>query len=77
MEDFMATVHDERLGNRLWRAIQGRGAFRRFKDVLLNYPDAREDWFAFKDQLMEERVVEWLRSIGVVAAGREAEPDPD
>jgi hypothetical protein len=31
MEDFISTVKDERLLDRLWQAIQGRGAFRRFK----------------------------------------------
>jgi hypothetical protein len=41
-------------------AITGRGAFRRFKDVLLDYPRERERWFAFRDALMAERVREWL-----------------
>jgi uncharacterized protein UPF0158 len=34
MEDFVATLRDERLQELLEVAIQGRGAFRRFKDVL-------------------------------------------
>ncbi len=36
MRDFVETVRDARLQDRLWRAISGKGAFRRFKDVLLD-----------------------------------------
>jgi hypothetical protein len=41
MEDFIATVEDEHLRELLWVAIRGRGAFRRFKDVLYDYPRER------------------------------------
>jgi hypothetical protein len=58
MEAFIATVRDVRLANRLERAISGRGAFRYFKDVLLDHPRERERWFAFKDQQL--RALEWL-----------------
>ena len=49
MEDFIATVEGERLAELLEVAIKGKGAFRRFKDVLLNYPEERVRWFEFKD----------------------------
>ena len=38
MQDFIATVSDEHLQELLHVAIQGRGAFRRFKDVLARHP---------------------------------------
>jgi hypothetical protein len=62
MEHFISTVRDDRLRDQLWRVIQGRGAFRRFKDVLADYPDERERWFAFKDRCIHEQVVDWLES---------------
>lgn len=65
MEDFIATVKDERLVELLEVAINGRGAFRRFKDVLLRYPEERERWFQFKDERMQEKAHEWLDGIGV------------
>lgn len=37
VERFIATVRKPRLRDRLWRAIQGRGAFRSFKDILAEY----------------------------------------
>jgi hypothetical protein len=65
MVDFIATVKDERLVELLEVAINGKGAFRRFKDMLLNYPEERERWFQFKDDRMEEKALEWLDDIDV------------
>jgi hypothetical protein len=68
MADFIATVKNEHLAELLEVAINGKGAFRRFKDVLLNYPEERERWFKFKDERIEERALEWLDDIGVSLA---------
>ena len=68
MEDFIATMENKHLTELLEVAINGKGAFRRFKDVLLNYPKERERWFKFKDDRMEERALEWLDDIDVTLA---------
>ncbi len=60
MEAFIETVADPRLANLLEYAIRGRGAFRRFKDVLADHPPDRERWFVFKGQQLRLRVLEWL-----------------
>ncbi len=60
MEAFIETVSDQRLQDRLWRAIGGRGAFRYFKDTLLDYPKERERWLAFEQERIKQRVLEWL-----------------
>jgi Uncharacterised protein family (UPF0158) len=65
MEDFIETLKDESLQERLWQAIRGRGAFRYFKDVLADYPQARERWFKFKDECVHQRVLEWLADEGI------------
>jgi hypothetical protein len=65
MEAFIDTVEDAHLADLLAVAIQGRGAFRRFKDVLLDHESERQRWFAFKDRRAEQRVVEWLESHGI------------
>src|SRR5437660_8872035 len=49
MEDFITRVTDRRAADLLERAIAGRGAFRRFKDTLFEFPEVRERWFAFHD----------------------------
>jgi len=65
MEAFIETVASPHLQELLEVAINGRGAFGRFKDVLVRYPDERERWFAFKDARMRERVREWLMDEGI------------
>lgn len=65
MEDFIATVEDPHLQELLWVAIRGRGAFRRFKDVLAAHPRERKRWFAFSDERRRQRVLDWLASEGI------------
>ena len=69
MADFIATVGDEHLAELLEVAINGKGAFRRFKDVLALYPDEKERWYRFKDDKMKERALEWLESTGISLYG--------
>ena len=73
LEDFISQVRDHRARDLLERAISGRGAFRRFKDTLFDFPELREAWFAFHDARMERRALEWLMAkelVGRAAAER-------
>jgi hypothetical protein len=50
MEDFAVRVRDPQARELLEGALSGRGAFRRFKDLLeLDFPELRGAWFAFHD----------------------------
>jgi hypothetical protein len=60
MERFVSHVTDEPLRERLIIAIDGKGAFRRFKDVLLNYPTERERWFTYRSDLLHWHMQKWL-----------------
>jgi Uncharacterised protein family (UPF0158) len=40
-------------------------AFRRFKDVLLDYPTEREAWFAFRDGHVRGAARDWLEEKGI------------
>jgi len=66
MARFVELVRSRRPRELLERAIQGRGAFRRFKDTLLEFPDLREEWFSFHDRLLRRRGIEWLAGMGLV-----------
>ena len=47
-----------RAARRLARAIQGKGAFRRFRDELHDeYPDLLPAWYAFRDVRARRRAV--------------------
>ena len=69
MEQFVASVEDPQLRERLLIAIDGKGAFRRFKDVLLSYPQERERWFNYRAALLHCHINQWFDSKGL-------EPDP-
>lgn len=67
MADFAELVSDERAGRRLTRAIQGKGAFRRFKDELHEeFPDLVPVWYAFRDSRARRRAVEWLADSSLI-----------
>jgi hypothetical protein len=62
MEDFIFTVQDDDLRDRLFAAIRGRGAFRRFKDLLYRHPREQERRFTFEDGRTRRRVLDWFAS---------------
>jgi hypothetical protein len=50
METFAESASDGQLRRQLEVALSGKGAFRRFKDVLGGNPSERKRWFAFRDE---------------------------
>lgn len=66
MADFVGRIRDPRARRSLERAIEGRGAFRRFKDALVEFPSLRTAWFAFRDARLERRSLEWLADKGLI-----------
>jgi hypothetical protein len=65
VDEFVASIEDPDLKTRVEAAINGKGAFRRFKDILLTSPDERRRWFEYRDQKMRQRIVEWVREKGI------------
>jgi hypothetical protein len=68
MERFVSSVADEALHERLLIAIDGKGAFRRFKDVLLAFPAERERWFAYRSELLHFHIQTWLDHMKIEVA---------
>lgn len=66
LADFTSQVRDPRARDLLERAISGRGAFRRFKDTLFDFPRLREAWFKFHDVRVERRALRWLVDEGLI-----------
>ena len=64
MRSFCYSVEDEALRGRLLNSIQGRGAFRYFKDTIHEYGIA-SDWYAYRQQAFVEIAMEWLESHGI------------
>lgn len=83
MAHFVERISDEAAGRRLGRAIQGRGAFRRFKNELQDeFPHLLPGWYAFRDVRAKRRAVEWLVDKSLIDDGTgerfvTEHPDPD
>jgi len=64
MKDFIDTIGDAARADRLGIAIEGRGAFGRFKDVLSRWPEERDRWHAFSEERQRGRARAWLADAG-------------
>ncbi|WP_067430137.1 UPF0158 family protein [Nocardioides jensenii] len=67
MVDFAEGISDRIAGERLSRTLEGKGAFRRFKNELhQRCPDLVSAWRAFSDVRARVRAVRWLADEGLV-----------
>ncbi len=60
MERFCNSLEDDRLKNSLQHAVEGKGAFRRFKDGVYK-SGIEKDWFAFKEQTFKKLTIAFLQ----------------
>ena len=74
MERFIPMVDDAELRDGLVHAIDGKGAFRRFKDVLMDVAETRERWFAFRSERLRVFMEAWLAAQGINPVAREERP---
>ena len=72
MERFCRTVEDAKISNDLFRAISGKGAFRRFKDaIFLHCIEAA--WYRFKEESYKEIAKDWCEEHGIAHDGEKKE----
>jgi hypothetical protein len=76
MERFIPMVEEPGLREQLTAAIDGKGAFRRFKDVLMSYSTERERWFAFRSERLRVFMEAWLTAHGLTPV-RRTPPGPE
>jgi Uncharacterised protein family (UPF0158) len=72
MERFIPIAEDNDLREKLTQAIDGKGAFRRFKDVLMSFADEREKWFTFRSERLRTFMEAWLGAHAIKAISRPA-----
>jgi hypothetical protein len=65
MEEFIRSIDDDEAANQLWRAIDGRGAFRYFKDTLHRL-GIQQSWYDYLEEAQRMFVMEWAKENGVV-----------
>jgi hypothetical protein len=60
MEFFCLTVSDQRRQESLLRAIKGKGAFRRFKDKIIDF-EIEDQWYSYRDEYFKQIAIEWCQ----------------
>jgi hypothetical protein len=65
MAAFAASVDDDEVAAQLGDALQGRGAFSRFKRVVDGERELRDRWFAFRQDELIRRARRWLTSLDI------------
>jgi hypothetical protein len=68
MSEFLKTIEDHVLRVELTHALNGKGSFRRFKDILINYPKERKRWHGYNAQAMKKVIIEWLKALEIEPA---------
>jgi hypothetical protein len=70
MADFADGISDRAAGRRLSQSLQGKGAFRRFKNQVYElHPELISAWHALRDARARLRAVEWLVDQGLIDEG--------
>lgn len=64
LEDFSVSVEDDKASRMLQLAINGSGAFRRFKEMVHAHGLA-QDWYTFRDAQYKKIAIDWCRTHGL------------
>ena len=72
MVDFIETLDNLEIKDNLHRLIQGKGAFRRFKDYCFD-ENIIQDWYKYRDERYKEIAIEWCKENLVDLIGRDKE----
>jgi hypothetical protein len=67
MKTFIDSVGNLQLKEHLLAILDGKGAFRRFKDALEPYPKERKQWYGFNAACAKKDIEKWLETIGIEA----------
>lgn len=65
MEKFVSTVTEEKIKEKLLVSIDGKGAFRRFKDLLVHFPGIRERWYSYRAIHLHDHINTWLGALNL------------
>ncbi len=65
MENFAENITDKNFQRKLYNALSGRKPFAKFNNIV-GYSDYQEDWFAYKQNWLEEFVYIELRNLDYI-----------
>jgi hypothetical protein len=67
MTEFTERLDNIQLKEKLRHIMDGKGAFRRFKDALQKYPEAKKLWYGFNAKANREVIETWLKTLSIEA----------
>jgi hypothetical protein len=53
-------IQDTKIAEKFYQVLEGKKPFRNFKDLLFDYPDLREQWFAYYHEHLKNETINWL-----------------
>jgi hypothetical protein len=65
MREFTESVKNPDLREKLSNIIDGKGAFRRFKDALEPYSKERKQWYGYNAVANRKVIEKWLKTLGI------------
>jgi hypothetical protein len=65
IEDFVEGMEDPAVQHALFRAIERKGAFRNFREALLEHPEEHRRWRALRKEASRRRLEAFLGSLGI------------
>lgn len=68
MKLFVAGIAEPDLADRMARALEGRGPFRRFRDELSRWPELEDRWYGYSAERRRGRARAWLVGEGFTPA---------
>jgi hypothetical protein len=60
MENFCLTLSDQLKQESLLRAIKGKGAFRRFKDKIIDF-EIEDLWYSYRGKCFKQKAIKWCQ----------------
>jgi hypothetical protein len=78
MEHYVGSLPEGECQRSLIRALRGRGPFASFKDTLHDFPDERQAWFAFHNDWLAQKAIEFIQAneLGEVDESTTKPPNP-
>jgi hypothetical protein len=65
MMDYLDNLNNKQLKSKLASAVQGKGAFRRFNEILNKSPSDQKRWYLFQDAAITKMLDEWLKTLDI------------
>ncbi len=67
MKDFSVTIRSAKLRQKILQTLRGRGACRRFREILKEFPEESRQWAVFRSRNWADKIKSWLEGVGILA----------